>query len=222
MGLLHDCETSNFAKVSLQLYMIYCDNTPGMLTWLQHLSIMSPPSLGTRLLPQGCSELQWIAVKPTWRVHIVVMGQRGTPSFPPSFSYNEWKICMCMNIIYCIIYIQNVSFSFGSIWDDKNHRISKSRIGLHFFQDWQIYAFRFDNMPKSDHLPVCGYWLRRPAADQWRGRQWRHGPDLGTSPARDTGQWGREPGSGASHGLQSWTVASVLLTSWQKKTIYAA
>ena len=98
MGLLHDCETSNFAKVSLQLYMIYCDNTPGMLTWLQHLSIMSPPSLGTRLLPQGCSELQWIAVKPTWRVHIVVMGQRGTPSFPPSFSYNEWKICMCMNI----------------------------------------------------------------------------------------------------------------------------
>ena len=35
---------------------------------------------------------------------------------------------------------------------------------------------------KIDQLPVCWYWLRMPAGDQWRGRQWRHGPDLGTSP----------------------------------------
>ena len=78
----------------------------------------------------------------------------------------------------CIIYIQSVlSHLMNLTWQKPLHSLLQDCI----FHDWQIYPFGFDNMPKIDQVPVCGYWLRRPAADQWRGRQWRHGPDLGTS-----------------------------------------
>ena len=160
-------------------------------------------------------------VKSTYCGH----GHRGTKVLLPflllSHVSNEWNRYMNINSftrIHCIIYNQCPEcFFFEESCMLKINKSSFFGLNFSFFSEWQIYAFVFYDIPKLTRCLCAGIGCG--------GLQLTNGEggSGGTAPTsaplhhpRDTGQWGREPGCGASHGLQSWTVASVLLTSWHK------